>query len=244
MKIIENTILITGGTSGIGREMVSQFYALRNKLIVVSSNMDKLHNLQIDFPDIDIIVCDLSDNLAVKQLIKTCIEKHPNINILINNAGVQYNYLWTKDLEYSTQIEKEIAINFTSPMQLTHGLLPILLNKKESAVINISSALAYTPKKSAVVYCATKAAIHNATKALRYQLENTNVKVFEIIPPLVNTNMTKASVKRKISPEKLVYTCIKNLKNNRYESKVGKAKLLYVLQRISPKIASYILKNN
>lgn len=243
MRIVENTILITGGTSGIGREMVSQFYGLNNKLIVASSNLENLLNLQKEFSKIEIILCDLSDHNSVKNLISTCLEKFQDINVLINNAGIQYNYLWTENRHYYDRIERETIINFTSPMQITYGLLPVLIDKKESAIINISSALAYAPKKSAIIYCATKSAIHNATKALRYQLENTTVKVFEIIPPLVDTNMTKGNGKGKMSPKRLVDSFMINFKKNKYESNIGKAKLLRFIKRVSPKIANNILKN-
>lgn len=243
MQISKNTILITGGTSGIGLELVRQFYELENKIIVASGNQDNLDKLKTKFANISTLTCDLSDSLSVRKLIDKCLTEYSEINIIINNAGIQNNYMWTDEKEGYKKIEDEIRINFTSPMQIIYGLLPLLTTRQSSAIVNVSSGLAFAPKKSAPVYCATKSAIHNVTKALRYQLETTPVKVFEIIPPLVDTAMTKGRGKGKISPKKLVEEFIRNFKNNRYESNIGKTKLLRFIQRISPGLADNILKN-
>ena len=243
MKLTENTILITGGTSGIGFELVRQFYELDNKLIVISSNQSNLEKLKTQFPKINILVCDLSIILSVRQLIDKCLSEYSDINIIINNAGIQNNYTWTEEKEGYKKIENEIRVNFTSPMQIIYGLLPILTNKPNSAIVNVSSGLAFAPKKSAPIYCATKSAIHNGTKALRYQLEDTTVKVFEIIPPLVDTAMTEGRGKGKISPKELVDEFIGNFKKDKFESNIGKTKLLRFIQRISPNLADKILKN-
>jgi len=244
MKLNNNTILITGGTSGIGLELVRQFYERNNKLIVTSSNQSNLENLKEKFPGIITIVCNLADNSSVHQLITKCLTDHGDINLVINNAGIQYNYNWLEEKDGYAKIANEICVNFTSPMQIIYGLLPVLLNKREAAIVNVSSGLALVPKKSAPIYCATKAAIHNGTKALRYQLENTTVKVFEIIPPLVETPMTEGRGKDKISPKQLVDEFIPNFINNKYESFIGKTKILRLIQRLSPARADSILKNS
>lgn len=243
MQIKNNVILITGGTSGIGLELVRQFYALDNKLIVTSSNPGNLAELKAKFPNISTLTCDLGDSLSVRKLVDHCLAEHSDINMVINNAGIQNNYTWTEEKDGYRKIENEIQINLTSPMHLIYGLLPLLTTKPNSAIVNVSSGLAFAPKKSAPIYCATKSAIHNATKALRYQLETTPIKVFEIIPPLVDTAMTAGRGKGKITPKQLVDTFIQNLKNDRFESNIGKTKLLRFIQRISPSLADRILKN-
>ncbi|MPS66626.1 MAG: oxidoreductase [Chryseobacterium sp.] len=243
MKLSNNTILITGGTSGIGFEMVQQFYNLDNKLIVTSSNQHNLDKLKIQFPKIETLLCNLSDNISVMSLINQCLEEHNDINIVINNAGIQNNYNWLDEQDGHRKIEDEVQINFTSPMRIVYGLLPILASKQTAAIVNISSGLALAPKKSAPIYCATKAAIHNATKALRYQLENTTVKVFEILPPLVDTAMTEGRGKGKITPKQLVNEFLINFTKDRFESNIGKVKLLKFIQRILPKLANNLMKN-
>lgn len=243
MKLNNNTILITGGTSGIGLELVRRFYELENKLIVISSNHTNLDQLKIQYPNILTCVCDLGDSLSVRHFIDKCLNEYKDINILINNAGIQNNYTWAEEKNGYNKISNEICINFTSPMQIIYGLMPLLITNQNSAIVNVSSGLAFAPKKSAPIYCATKAAIHIGTKALRYQLENSTVKVFEIIPPLVDTAMTKGRGKGKITPNQLVKEFLLNFKKDKFESNIGKTKLLRFIQRILPKMADNILKN-
>ena len=241
MKCKGNIIVLTGGTSGIGLELLRQLYD-GNKIIVTSSKQSNIDKLQKNFPKVTGIVCNLGDTVSVRNLIDKCLSEFSDINILINNAGIQNNYLFTDEKNGYEKISSEIIINFISPMQLIYGLLPILINKKSSAIINVSSGLAFAPKKSAPIYCGTKSAIHNTTKALRYQLENTTVKVFEIIPPLVDTPMTAGRGKRKITPQKLVDEFIKSFEKNKYEVNIGKVKLLRIINRISPSIADRLMK--
>lgn len=243
MKITDNTILITGGTAGIGREFVDQFYNLNNKIIVASRNTENLKELKNEYPKIEIITCNLSKLEDVKSLIRNCLENHEEINVIVNNAGVQFNNLWIENRNGFDQIAEETTINFISPMQIIHGLTPLLIDKKESAIINISSAVAFAPKMSAPIYCGTKAAIHASTKALRYQFEKTPVKVFEIIPPLVDTNMTRNRGTGKMSPEQLVKKVLAKLRKDKYEISIGKARLLRLIQRFYPKGADNLLKN-
>ena len=243
MNLSNNTILLTGGTSGIGLELLRQFYALNNKIIVASSNPDNLNNLRTEFPHVSTIVCDLGDTRSVKELLEHCLNTYPKLNILINNAGIQYNYDWQEEEDGFHKISRELKINLTSPLYLIYGLLPVLSKQKEAAVINVSSALAFHPKGSAPVYCASKAALHNASKALRYQLEDSPVKVFEIIPPLVDTPMTKGRGSGKMSPKELADEFMGNFKKNKYESYIGKSKILRLLARFSPRLADNMLKN-
>lgn len=244
MQVFDNTVLITGGTSGIGLELVKQFYECGNVIIVVSSNQERLEKLKSEFPKTEIITCDLGDPVSVRKLIDRCLADYQSINIVINNAGIQNNYSWKDEKDGYQKIENEIQVNFTSPMQIIYGLLPILMTKSNSAVVNVSSGLAFAPKKTAPIYCATKAAVHNATKAIRYQLEATSVKVFEIIPPLVDTAMTQGRGKGKITSKQLVDEFIRDFRNDHFESNIGKIKLLRFIQRLWPKLADNILKNS
>lgn len=243
MNTNNNVILLTGGTSGIGLEMVRQFSSFGNTLLVTSSNQRNLEILQTQFPKIIPLICDLADEESVRNLVRKCLADHRDINIVITNAGIQENYRWTEEPEGHEKINREIRVNFTSPMQLIYGLLPLLTTKNNAAVITVSSGLAFAPKQSAPIYCATKAAIHNATKALRYQLDTTTVKVFEIIPPLVDTAMTQGRGKGKISPEQLVDEFIRNFQADRLEMNIGKTKLLRLIQRIVPTLADRIMKH-
>jgi short-subunit dehydrogenase involved in D-alanine esterification of teichoic acids len=195
------------------------------------------------FPGITTIVCDLADGQSVTKLIDNCLNDHQDINVIINNAAIQYNYLWTEEMDGERKITNEIQVNFTSPMQIIYGLLNLLVTKENSAIVNISSGLALAPKRTAPIYCATKAAIHSATKALRYQLENTPVKVFEIISPPIETAMTKDQKQTKMKPEEVVAEFLENFRRNRLESNIGKIKLFRLIQRISPKLADTFKKD-
>ncbi|MGB5236968.1 MAG: SDR family NAD(P)-dependent oxidoreductase [Flavobacteriaceae bacterium] len=243
MQAHGNTILLTGGTSGIGLELLRQFYIEGNKLIVASSNPDRLNKLHTEFPKVSTVVCDLANPKSLRKLLEHCLNTYPEINILINNAGIQYNYQWIEEDDGFHRISREIRVNLTSPMHLIYGMLPQLSTKEQAAIVNVTSALAFHPKRSAPVYCASKAALHNLSKTLRYQLEGTSVKVFEIIPPLVDTPMTKGRGKNKLSPKEVVDEFMIGFRKNRYEISVGKAKWLRRIGRIYPRLADRILKN-
>jgi uncharacterized oxidoreductase len=243
MKLTGNTILITGGSSGIGLALAKTFYQLDNKVIIVARDIDKLNAIQKQFPEIDIFQSDLTKQTDIDGLTVFVENNHPNLNILFNNAAIQYNYDFLAEQNLVNKIDYEVSANLTSTIKLCGLLLPVLLKNENAAIVNVSSGLAISPKKSAPVYCATKAAIHNFTKAFRYQMEATNIKVFEIVPPIVETPMTEGRGKNKITAEQLVEEFINDFKNDRVESYIGKSKLLKLISRISPKLADRILKN-
>lgn len=246
MKLKDNKIIITGATRGIGLALLEKFYELENQIIAVASNESGLNDLQRKYPKIETIKVDLSDDKSIMSFVDEIITKHPDSNTLINNAGIQVNFydekFGEKEDRYS-EIEKEIKINFSSQIELTFKLIPTLIKNQNASVINVSSGLALAPKKSAPVYCGTKAGVHIFTKALRYQYEDTNLKIFEIIPPLVDTDMTKGRGTGKITPEDLVEEFIKAYSKDKFEVNIGKVKLLKIIQRILPKVADNILKN-
>ncbi len=243
MKLTNNTILITGGSSGIGLALLKTFYELGNKVIIVARNSKKLNEVKKQFHEIEIFECDLTKQSDLDELVVYIEQNYQNLNMLFNNAAIQYNYDFLTEQNITNKVDYEVSANLTSTIKLCGLLLPTLLKNENSAIVNVSSGLAISPKKSAPVYCATKSAIHNFTKAFRYQMEDTNLKVFEILPPLVETPMTEGRGKNKLTPEKLVIEFVNDFKNNKYESYIGKSKLLKLISRISPKFADRILKN-
>ena len=246
MKTQGNTILITGATRGIGLALMKKFYSLNNEIIAVGRDQNSLIQLQKDFPKISVIQCDLSNSKSIKNLTSQIAEKHPSLNTLINNAGIQVNFYeepFGTNQELWSDVEREIKVNLTSPIQLCFELIPILLKNKNASIVNVTSGLAFAPKKSAPVYCGTKSGIHIFSKALRYQYEDSGLKVFEIIPPLVDTDMTKGRGKGKITPGQLADEFLIAFKNNTFEVNIGKVKLLRILKRILPSVADNMLKN-
>lgn len=233
-----NTVLITGGSSGIGLALARKFLQAQNTVIITGRNAQKLADVKQMFPDVITEVADLNDFNALQKL----VNRYPNVNILINNAGIQYNYDFVNPEIATELIETELQTNLIAPLQLIKLMLPHLITKPKAAIVNVSSGLGLVPKQTAPVYCASKAGLHIATKALRWQLETTPIKVFEIIAPLVDTPMTQGRGKGKISPEALVDEFWNDFTRDRYEIKIGKTKLLFFLQRWFPQVAEKILR--
>lgn len=240
MYIHKNKILITGATAGIGKAFVEKFLELDNQVIAVGRNESKLDELSRTDNRIIPFICDVSKKEELDRLTLFIEREHSDLNILLNNAGMQYNYNFNEETEILYKIEHEINVNLLAPLRLTALLLPTLQINKNSAIVNISSGLAIVPKAQAPVYCGTKAGVHIFSKSLRYQLKK--VKVFEIIPPLVDTAMTKGRGKGKISPQKLVDEFIRAFKINKYEVSIGKVKLLRIINRIIPRVADRIMR--
>ena len=241
MQLSNNKILITGGNKGIGLALAEKFMALNNTVIVTGRNVADLDDVKRRHPAVFTFQCDLSKAEDIDKLTLFLETQHPDLNILINNAGVQYNYDLAAAYHTNFKAEHEIKTNLLAPIKLIFLLLPLIQRNGNSAIVNVSSALAFTPKKSAPVYCATKAGIHVFTKALRYQLSE--VKVFEIIPPLVATKMTAGRGKGKITPETLVEEFIKKFKSDHFEMNIGKVKALRLLHRIFPRFAERLLRD-
>lgn len=244
MKLSKNTILITGGGSGIGLALAKAFLRYGdNTVIVCGRNTQKLETVQMENPDIAVFPCDVTSDRDRQRLGEIITRKYPNLNILINNAGVQHNYNFLDKQSHGDVIDEEVNINFVAQVKLVDQLLPILARQPSAAIVNVTSALAVVPKKSAPIYCATKAAMHNFTKALRYQLEDSPVRVFEIIPALVDTDMTKGRGTGKITPETLAVEALRGIESNKYEIRIHKTKVLFALHRLLPSIADKIIRN-
>ena len=142
----------------------------------------------------------------------------------------------------ATDIENELHVNLLAPVLLTHAFLPHLQRQAASAIVNVSSVLALVPKQSASAYCASKAALHSFSRSLRWQLESTSVRVFEVMPPLVDTAMTANRGTGKISPEALAAAFWAGFRTDQYELRVGKAKAAGLIARLSPSLAERIMR--
>jgi uncharacterized oxidoreductase len=239
MKLTGNKIIITGASDGIGKALAIALASRNNTVIAVGRNGDKLRTLADTAPQIIPHRCDLADPSQLQRLATYITENHPDTNLLINNAGVQFNYDFSSERDAFTMIASEIQINLTSPLQLIALLLPILRSNRNGAIINISSGVGLVPKKQAPVYSATKAGLHLFTMALRYQLKD--VRVVEVIPPLVETRMTEGRRSGKISTGQFTDLLLSALERDISEINIGKIKLLRIINRLSPRLAARLM---
>jgi uncharacterized oxidoreductase len=188
MKLRENTIFITGGGSGIGLAFAERFLRRGNTVIICGRRADLLADIKQKYPDIQTHVCDLAEPTARENIAEWLTSEFPDLNVLVNNAGIQRRVDLTEQEDW-TATRQEIAINLEAPIHLARLLYPHLTTKKDAAILNVTSGLAFGPLATVPVYCATKAALRSFTLSLRRQLRDTPVEVIEIIPPAVNTDL-------------------------------------------------------
>jgi len=229
MKTTKNTILITGGTSGIGKGFAEEFVQRDNTVIICGRREERLRQIQDQYPGVVTTICDISILEEREALYQWVIDTHPEINMLINNAGIQLPVDMTREIDIR-KIKQEIEVNLVAPIHLSSLFVPRLTDKDESAIINISSGLAFVPIAFMPVYSATKAAIHSFTMSLRHQLKDTSVKVFEIIPPSVDSELGHERRKDKnqthggMPVKEFVDEAMGSIENDEFEAAVSQAK--------------------
>jgi uncharacterized oxidoreductase len=234
MKTSGNTILITGGASGIGLAMAEVFLASGNKVVICDIRKLNLIHAQRKLKNIQIEVCDVTNEEAVAKLAKK-MEDQGGINILINNAGIGRHHDFQHQ-NFSTQDTfDEMNVNFFAPIRLTTYFLNQLKRSSHAAIINISSGLAYVPYYKAPIYSASKSALHAYTCALRYQLRNTNILVFEVFPPSVDTEMSK-NQPNLMTTDELAKIILKGLSKNKLEIRAGGVRKTYLMNKFMPSI--------
>ncbi len=247
MDLNGKTVLLTGGSRGIGLELTRQLVARRAKVIVVGQNKYHLDAVANNYePFVTSITADLSDTDAVDNLITKIKAEFSDLSILINNAGIQTEmaFLERGGSRLLSEGRREIAVNLGAAIALCGGFISLLEQQAEAAIVNVTSALAIAPKQASPVYSATKAGLRNFTRALRYQCsqDSPNILVSEVIMALVDTDMTRGRGKGKITPEQAASAIIEGLEADLDEIWVGKAKLLRIINRLSPALAGRILR--
>ena len=239
MNLKSNTILITGGSSGIGFEMAKQLLALGNTVIVTGRDMTKLELTKRELPAVYVYQSDVSDPESMIELYSKVTADFPKLNILINNAGIM-RAIDFNETEYD-KICSEIDINLSGPIRMVQQFLPHLKKQPEAAIVNVSSGLSFITFPKAPIYSAAKSGLHTYTKTLRLQLKNTSVKVFELAPPKTsaplfnrdNTNVEKNNNMPTMKISKVVTVAIDNLKRDKFEILPGLSKMLKLVGRFT-----------
>jgi uncharacterized oxidoreductase len=227
MDISGNMVLITGGATGIGYAFAESFLEAGNEVIICGRREDRLLEAQKKHPEFHTKVCDVAEEKDRIALVKWISSKFSKLNILVNNAGVQRDIDFTKGIAEFMSGENEVRINLEAPIILTGLLIPYLTGEKEAAIINVSSGLGFVPAAKMPVYSATKAGLHAFSMALRHQLLKSGIKVFEVVPPAVDTELNpegrakRGNFKVDLKPELFVAAVMKEFKNNIFEIGYG-----------------------
>ena len=183
-----HTVLVTGGASGIGAALAERFLHAGNEVIICGRRADKLKEARAEHPGLHTYEVDLSRPESRERLSERVVKDHPSLDVLVNNAGIQQRIDLTGEPSWN-HVRQELEINLEAPIHLSMLLIPHLRKQAKPAIINVSSGLAFAPLAATPVYCATKAAMHSYTQSLRHQLRDTGIRVIELIPPAVDTDL-------------------------------------------------------
>lgn len=248
------TVLITGATSGIGRELLGIYHAEEFDVIAHGRSEVKLHDLKDQFPGIRTVQSDLADMASVDAMMTDIMRDGPHLDLVINNAAIQEKGVLT-DADFSTsKADREIAVNLLAPMRICRAVIHGWMTRAETIrtrsnsvscrIVNVSSGLAFFPKTSGAVYCASKAALHSFSQSLRYQLVAANlpVAISEVFLPVVDTPMTASRDLPKIPARQAALAIHDGILAGQDEIYVGKARLIPVVTRLSPSLMKSILR--
>lgn len=239
MKLKDKTILITGGTSGIGLELAKQLHQCGNTVIVTGRDQQKLDALSHSHPDIFTYQSDVADSDDIKALYEKVTARFPNLDVLINNAGIMRNLKLhlPRDLH---DVTREIEINLNGPIRLVQQFLPHLTSRKNALIVNVSSGLAFVPFPISPIYSAAKAGLHAFTQCLRIQLRSSGVSVVELAPPAVETPLLRAEFAEEMKGQKgmsvikLAQKAIAGIEAGKLEIRPGLSNVLKIMSRVAP----------
>jgi uncharacterized oxidoreductase len=237
MKLTNRTILITGGSGGIGLSFALKFLEYGNTVIVTGRRQNVLDAIKSKYPKLYTIKSDVGDPTQIVSLAERIKKDFPNLDVLMNNAGISLYKNLSKPEVDLTSLMDEMNINVGGVIRMTSAFIDILKANK-GTLINVSSALALVPFPCIPIYCATKAAIHSYTQSLRFQLEDSGVEVIDLMPPAVTTDMTvelnKVKDMKMIGTDELIKQSFKALEKGELEIKPGQASQLALMRRVAP----------
>lgn len=235
MKLAGRTILITGGSAGIGLAFALKFLELGNTVIVTGRRQTVLDEVKAKYPKLRTIQADVADSAQIAALATRVKAEFPKLDVLMNNAGIMFHKNLKAGASDLEGLMTEVNINVGGVIRMNSALID-LLKANKGTIINVSSALAFVPLPSAPIYCATKAAVHSYTQSLRFQLEETGVEVIELMPPGVETDMTAGMSEgvALMTTEDLIKKSFAALKAGKLEIRPGQSNQLALLRRLAP----------
>ncbi len=240
MRLSNRTVLITGGTSGIGFELAKQLLRRGNSVIVTGRDPEKLENTKRNLPGVCAVRSDVTDPRAIAALYESVLKSFPALDTLINNAGIMRN-LKLGDARDPEDVTREVDTNLNGSVWMIQRFLPHLKTRGEALIVNVSSGLAFIPLPIAPVYCATKAALHSYTQSLRIQLEGTGVTVVELAPPGTETPLFRGEFAAEMKGRKgmdvtvLAKQAIAGIEAGKLEIRPGPSNILKAMSRLAPR---------
>ncbi len=239
MNLRNRTILITGGTSGLGLEFARQLLALGNTVILTGRDQAKLTHAQQQLPQAHIFQSDVGQLGAIEQLYNQVVAQFPTLDVLLNNAGEMRKLNLNDPALDVADMTRELDVNLLGPIRMVQQFLPHLKRQPAAAILNVSSALALVPFPLCPVYGAAKAGLHSYTQSLRVQLQGTAVQVFELLAPAAKTPLTEQFAKsvdswRLMDPDKLIAAALQGLQQDQAEIYPGQSATLRIMSRLVP----------
>jgi len=244
MRTTNKTILIIGGSAGIGFE-IAKLLSADNTVIITGRDKSRLQQAAAKLKNTTAIVSDIADAADVDALVQKIYIQHPDLNVVINNAGKAFVYDLVADgADGFDKAGQEMLTNYLAIIRLNEKLLPLLRKQSEAAIVNVTSIVAIAPGARLATYAASKAALHSYTLSLRFKLADTSVKVFELMPPLVNTEFSAEIDGHKgIAPSVVAEELVRGLQQDNFEIRVGQTEEFYKFHQSSPAEAFLALNN-
>ena len=239
MKLTRKTILITGGTSGIGLELAKQLLERGNAVLVTGRDPEKLDAAKKTLPGVHVFQSDVSRPEAIAALHDRVLAQFPALDVLVNNAGIMRNLNLNQGRDLY-DVTREIETNLSGPVRMVQQFLPHLKTRPDALIVNVSSGLAFIPLPLSPVYCATKAAIHSFSQSLRAQLAGTSVTVVELAPPGVETPLFRGEFAEEMKGQKamdvsvLAKEALAGIEAGRPEIRPGLSNVLKTMSRVAP----------
>ncbi|KAA2240762.1 SDR family NAD(P)-dependent oxidoreductase [Chitinophaga agrisoli] len=237
MNTQHNTVLITGGGTGIGFEIAKQFSEQGNKVIIAARNAERLNKAAAQLKNVTAIACDLTNDADFNRLVEQIKTSFGDLNILVNNSGLSIPQDITQQGNVYENAKKEIDLNYLAPIRLIEQLLPVLKKQPQAAIINVTSIVTLAPWALAPTYSGTKAALQAYTRLLRLALQGTNVQVMEVLPPLTDTDMTTGIDMPKFPASGVAAATLEGLANNTEVVRAGATAQFYDMFLQSPDTA-------